>query len=79
MKSYKPYTILDNHAYGIYSSHNLSLLLYYTRSPSPDFRRELPPGRSQTVFPLNEASRKSQFAVKIQQSNLAVLPYLVSM
>ena len=43
MKSYKPYTILDNHAYGIYSPHNLSFYLYYTHSPSPDFRRELPP------------------------------------
>ena len=44
IKSYRLYTILDNHTYGsIYSSHNLSFHLYFTRSPSPDCRRELPP------------------------------------
>ena len=62
IKSYRLYTILDNHTYGsIYSSHNLSLHLYYTHSPSPDFRRELPPQGAKRAFPLNETSRKSQF------------------
>ena len=50
IQSYRLYTILDNHAYSIYPSHNLSLHLDYTRSPSPDFRRELPPQGAEQRF-----------------------------
>ena len=78
MKSYKPYTILDNHDYRIYLSHNLSLHLYYTRSPSVTFgdsslRRE--PNERFRSFKL---PAKIQFIAWIQQSNLAVLPHSVS-
>ena len=46
--------ILDNHAYSIYLSRNLSFYLYYTRSPSPDFRRELPPQGAERAFLLTQ-------------------------
>ena len=79
MKSYRPYTILDNHASGIYSSRNLSLLLYYTRSPSVAYGASSLVRGSLTAFPLNQNAREFQFIGKIQQSDLAVMPHIVSM
>ena len=46
---------------GIYSSRNLSLHLYYTHSPSPDFRRELPPQGAKRCFRSFKPTFKFQF------------------
>ena len=70
MKFYKPYTILDNHAYGIYSSHNLSFYLYYTRSPSVAYGASSLVRGSLTAFPLTPTHCK----ISIYRLDSAIQP-----
>ena len=61
IQSYRLYMILNNHVYRIYLSRNLSLHLDYTRSPSPDLRRELPPQGAERCFRSIKLTAKYQF------------------